>query len=191
MSYQDELMKRDTEFFKAFAKDKTIKRTDFNTAHPIKHVQEPQGFKDVPRTLAIDAPTPEHKKIFTALSTYCAKFPNVTTPNLVLAGATGTGKTFTAQVIANILLDKGFNVHFTSALSMVESFQKYIQSYGRDEQAISPLLESDVLIIDDLGTEPIIKNITQEHIYSVIIVFSSVFSTTNHTNIHERRKAVA
>ena len=33
---------------------------------------------------------------------------------------------------------------------------------------IDALLECDLLIIDDLGTEPIIKNITQENIYNIL-----------------------
>jgi len=51
---------------------------------------------------------------------------------------------------------------------MVANFQKYVQSFGTDTSAIEPMLECGLLIIDDLGTEPTIKNVTQEHIYNVI-----------------------
>jgi DNA replication protein DnaC len=33
---------------------------------------------------------------------------------------------------------------------------------------IDVFLDCDVLVIDDLGTEPTIKNVTQEHIYNII-----------------------
>jgi DNA replication protein DnaC len=105
---------------------------------------------------------------YTALTAYCDKFPAVKTPNLVFSGATGTGKTFTAQVMANILLDRGVFVHYTTAFAMVNAFQKFVQSFGADTDAIDTFLECDVLIIDDLGAEPTLKNITQEHIYNII-----------------------
>jgi DNA replication protein DnaC len=51
---------------------------------------------------------------------------------------------------------------------MVTSFQKYVQSFGQDTAALDTFLDCDLLIIDDLGSEPVIKNVTQEHIYNII-----------------------
>ena len=168
MSLSEETAKRDAEFFRAFAKDRTLTRADFNKKHPIKIVKEIKGFKNAPRNFDIPVPSPEHKKIFTALSTYCDKFPNVKTPNILFWGATGTGKTYAANIITNNLLDRGFAVKYTTSFGMVNIFQKYIQDFGRDSFDIDALLECDLLIIDDLGAEPTIKNITNEHIYNII-----------------------
>jgi DNA replication protein DnaC len=43
-----------------------------------------------------------------------------------------------------------------------------ISCFGRDDEQINDYLDCDVLIIDDLGTEPTIKNVTQEHIYNIL-----------------------
>ena len=72
------------------------------------------------------------------------------------------------SLFANALLDRGHNVHFTTAFAMVTAFQKYVTSFGRDDHLINDFLDCDVLIIDDLGAEPVIRNVTQEHIYNII-----------------------
>jgi DNA replication protein DnaC len=169
-SYQEQQAKRDAEFFKAFIKDKSLSRAEFNKNHPIKIEKTVKGFTNMPRKFGTDAPTPELKKIHALLATYCAKFPNVETPtkNLLLSGATGTGKTFAAQIMTNVLSDRGFWVCYTTAFNMVNAFQKYVQSFGRDDLALNEFLDCDVLIIDDLGAEPVIKNVSGEHIYNII-----------------------
>jgi DNA replication protein DnaC len=161
----EELSKRDAEFFKAFAKDKTINRKKFNAEYALKHQKVKEVYKcgfDIP------APTPEHAKIYAVLKQYCDKFPGVSKPNLVLSGATGTGKTFTANIIAKNLAKRGIDVQFVTAFSMVNMFQRFVNSFGKEIEAIDALLECDVLVVDDIGSEPIIKNVTQEYIYNVI-----------------------
>jgi len=161
----EDLNKRDAEFFKVFAKDKTINRATFNAEWAKKHQTKKPAFKC---GFEIAAPTPEHKKIYDVLKQYCDKFPAVKTPNIVLCGATGTGKTFAANIITQNLKSKGFDVQFTTAFAMVNAFQKYVNSWGRDFDSIDDFLSCDMLIIDDLGAEPTIKNITQEHICNIL-----------------------
>jgi DNA replication protein DnaC len=86
----------------------------------------------------------------------------------VFSGATGTGKTCASKVMANFLFDRKVNVHYTTAFAMVNAFQKYVQSFGGDTDAIDKFIDCELLIIDDLGCAPTIKNITQEHIYNII-----------------------
>ena len=121
----------------------------------------PSSFKNV------KSPTPEHGKVYKLLDAYCSKFPGVNPANIVLCGATGTGKTFAAHVAANCLLERGFSVLYTTSFGLVERFKNYIKNYG-DETETDALFECDMLVIDDLGTEPVIRNITQEYLYSVI-----------------------
>ena len=102
------------------------------------------------------------------LSDYCKKFPAVKTPNVVLSGATGTGKTFAAQIMANILHDRNVRVEYTTAFNMVNTFQKFVNSFGREDTQLDKFITCDLLIIDDLGAEPTIKNVTQEHIYNIL-----------------------
>ena len=47
--------------------------------------------------------------------------------------------------------------------------QKYHYNYYDNlENLIDPYLTCDLLIIDDLGTEPTYKNVTKEYLYIVI-----------------------
>jgi len=161
---QQEQEKMDLEFYKAYAKDKTISRSDFIEAYQKKHIKAKATRAN---HFNVTAPSEDHKKIYTALETYCKKFPNVTTPNLVIWGKTGTGKTFLTEMISKTLTDRDFWVENTTAFNMVHAFRKYDNSFGRDTETIDNFLECDLLVIDDLGSEP--KNFNaNEHIYNII-----------------------
>lgn len=74
--------------------------------------------------------------------------------NLFLYGDTGVGKTFLSCCIARELLDTTHSVIYYSAFDLFEAFAEKtfsnsIESQGRHEY----ILNCDLLIIDDLGTE--------------------------------------
>ena len=104
-------------------------------------------------------------EITTRLDTFIAKFPNTKLKNIVLMGATGTGKTYCAQLINHELTQRGFTVCFTSTFNLVKRMKDYM--FGQDNLATTDFLTSDLLIIDDLGTEPTITN-SDEYIYAII-----------------------
>ena len=87
---------------------------------------------------------------------YANKFNGKST-NLFLNGGTGLGKTFLSACIARVVADKGFSVVYDMAGSLFSVFEdaKFSKSENmaalRDD--IRRYLESDLLIIDDLGTE--------------------------------------
>jgi DNA replication protein DnaC len=93
------------------------------------------------------------------LSEYCAKFPNVKTPNIVLCGTTGTGKTVAAVAMCEELKRRGFWVEFTTAFGMINSFLR---------GDFQNFIDCDVLVIDDLGTEPVKRNVSIEYTYAII-----------------------
>ncbi|MDR0462441.1 MAG: ATP-binding protein [Christensenellaceae bacterium] len=176
----NEEIKMDTEFFKAFAKDKTLSRAEFNKRYLETHKKPPAP----DRFVNLKVPSPKHKSIYNWLAEYCEKFPTKI-PNLVLWGATGTGKTFIVNTVKQSLTDKKVRVEYATAFNMVNVFQKYVNSFGRDDEQINDFLDCDVLIIDDLGTEPTIKNVTQEHIYNILnerLVNKRAFIITTNLN---------
>lgn len=87
---------------------------------------------------------------------FIENFDNPDTHNLLFTGNTGLGKTFMSNCIANELIKKGKNVLYQTAPVLLETvidnkMNKYKTSTQND--FYKNVLESDLLIIDDLGTE--------------------------------------
>ena len=83
-------------------------------------------------------------------------FDDPNTHNLLFTGNTGLGKTFMSNCIANELIKKGKNVLYQTAPVLLETvidnkMNKYKNS--KQDDFYKNVLESDLLIIDDLGTE--------------------------------------
>lgn len=96
---------------------------------------------------------------------YCAKFPDVKKANMILTGATGTGKTFLLSSVASALKSRGFSVVFLTAGKLFDLLRKYAFNQSND---IDVLLEADALFIDDLGTEPLFNHITLEYTFMLV-----------------------
>ena len=103
-------------------------------------------------------------KIYKDMYDWCYSFPNQII-NISLLGVPGSGKTFLLECITSKLVQKGCNVVFCTAFDFNEECRKYHLS---QPSKLDSYLNCDALIIDDLGTEPVLKNITQEYFYNVI-----------------------
>ncbi|MBQ8425620.1 MAG: ATP-binding protein [Clostridia bacterium] len=111
----------------------------------------------------------DFNKLKQLLEKWCNAYPNVTKTNIVLGGATGIGKTFIMKCMAKTLIDKNLSICFLSAFEMNNLFLKYHTTFDKKkEQVLVPLLESDILFIDDLGSEPILNNVTSNYLYTTI-----------------------
>ncbi|MBO5348625.1 MAG: ATP-binding protein [Clostridia bacterium] len=83
---------------------------------------------------------------------FIENFDNPDEKNLLFTGNTGLGKTFISGCIANELLKKGKNVLYQTAPVMLDTVINY--RFGKADSSIyNSLLDVDLLIIDDLGTE--------------------------------------
>ena len=79
-------------------------------------------------------------------------FDNFEEKNLLFTGNTGLGKTFLTNCIANELLKQGKTVLYQTAPVMLDSIIDY--KFGKNPNFnYNYLLNVDLLIIDDLGTE--------------------------------------
>ena len=79
--------------------------------------------------------------------------------NLIFLGGTGLGKTFLTNCIANELLKEGKTVLYQTAPIMFDEI--FDEKYGKNKETIGlekNILNVDLLIIDDLGTEKISDN---------------------------------
>lgn len=107
-------------------------------------------------------------KIYAKFRGFCDHFP-ATSKNVIISGSVGTGKSHLTECIAGELTKKGFNVVFLSACQLNTIFLTYHTAPVYDKSFYISLLSGcDLLIIDDLGTEPIYKNVTLEYLLTVL-----------------------
>ncbi len=86
--------------------------------------------------------------------------------NLLFTGNTGLGKTFISECIANELVKKGKNVLYQTAPVMLDSVIDF--RFGKTDGSIyKSLLDVDLLIIDDLGTESM-NNMKFSELFNII-----------------------
>ena len=86
--------------------------------------------------------------------TFINNFDNPEEKNLLFTGNTGLGKTFLCNCIANEILKKNKTVLYQTAPIMIDAIMDY--RFGKNEtenNILEHLLNVDLLIIDDLGTE--------------------------------------
>lgn len=90
--------------------------------------------------------------------------------NLLFTGKTGLGKTFLSNCIAKELIERSYSVVYLPAVEMFEIFSKERFSNDasdEDRDRSQYLLECDLLIIDDLGTE-LVNTFTTSQLFYVI-----------------------
>ncbi len=110
----------------------------------------------------------EMKKLYEKMKAWChSKFDK----NLIfIAGNTGVGKTHLIKCMANELINLNHVVLLTSSFAMHQDFVKSYSTRDLDEKSslLDRYLNSEVLFIDDLGTELRQPNITINYLYQVI-----------------------
>ena len=104
----------------------------------------------------------------TFLSSWC-KDNNAEIKLVYICGKTGVGKTFITECTTRYLLEKGYLASMISSFTMNQLFLEYHTAKIENKNYImANFLDPEVLIIDDLGTEPILKNVTTEYLYLII-----------------------
>lgn len=73
--------------------------------------------------------------------------------SLYLHGATGLGKTHLSLAIANTVAENGFKVVYDSAQNILSSLEREKFSHNNSGEREKEILDCDLLIIDDLGSE--------------------------------------
>ena len=97
------------------------------------------------------------------------EYPNTKTHTFLLCGTTGVGKTFITECVADAMIKKGHLVSFISAFGLNNSFLKYHTTFDDNKNDYYDMFtEPDLLVIDDLGTEPILKNVTLNYLCALL-----------------------
>lgn len=106
------------------------------------------------------------QRIFEYTRTYAENF-TLQSENILMSGDTGMGKTHLSLAIANAVIRKGFNVLYDSAVNLLWNIEREHYNYERSTDVLDTVLDADLLIIDDLGTETDTKfNISM--VYNII-----------------------
>lgn len=103
-------------------------------------------------------------QLYKKMKEWCNSCSNKTL--IYIAGPTGVGKTHLMQCMANEFIENGRVVKISTSFKMNQDFKTFSKSYN--EEILNKYLEPEILFIDDLGTEPLYKNITLEYFYLVI-----------------------
>ena len=99
---------------------------------------------------------------------YADQFPDFQARNLLLTGGGGLGKTFLLNCIFERVTSRGFSAVRITAFRMFEAMRQ--QHIGNDPAftGFSALIEAPLLLIDDLGSEPMMRNITVEYLFTLL-----------------------
>ena len=103
-----------------------------------------------------------------ACERFADHFSGMKTLNLVLAGNSGLGKTFLLNCIYERAVSRGHSALRISAFRMFEAMRKQHFSAAADEQDFRQLIDVPLLLIDDLGSEPMMRNITVEYLFILL-----------------------
>lgn len=130
--------------YRELAKTTPLQLCDFSTFSL-------NAYSDKPDTNGV-VPREEMLTIYERCKTYAESF-SANSASLFFFGATGLGKTHLSLAIADRVIQKGFGVVYGTAQNLLTRLEK--ERFGRieDTDTESMLLDCDLLILDDLGTE--------------------------------------
>lgn len=110
------------------------------------------------------------KKLYGFGWEYVSKYPKVTKHILVFLGATGTGKSCLASAMARkAVLEKGKSALVLSAYEFNSTcLNCHLAPIDEKDSVLNDIMTCDFMVIDDLGTEPMLKNVTCEYMQLVL-----------------------
>ena len=95
------------------------------------------------------------QKIYQSCRSYARQFDPHTSGNLLLIGGTGLGKTHLSLAIASELLEQGCSVIYDAIDNLLHTLNQeyFARGNAAEQDTLSVLLDCDLLILDDFGTE--------------------------------------
>ncbi|MCC8163510.1 MAG: ATP-binding protein [Lachnospiraceae bacterium] len=124
----------------------------YSSSH-LEAVLEKENFS----TLRMDVYDAQQREVMGDILQSCHAFADDFHPgekNLLFYGPVGTGKTFLSNCIAKSLLDQGYSVIYFTSFQLFALLSRSISTTpGQPRESCDPLLQCDLLILDDMGTE--------------------------------------
>ena len=97
---------------------------------------------------------------------YADTFPNTPVRDMLFIGQSGLGKTYLLQAIAHRVTERGILPFYISAYRLLEIARKAY--FENNSLLMAPLMDAPLLLIDDLGTEPLMANITVTQLFNLL-----------------------
>ncbi|MDD3242208.1 MAG: ATP-binding protein [Eubacteriales bacterium] len=153
-----------------------------------------RGFADFDETVYPEAPIPPGvtQRAYMArlrgmMEQYCLDYPQ-SRENYVFTGKAGLGKTYLMECMGAELMKRGASVARVTAFQVNAMMARAL----RGEDSMGVLMDSDVLLLDDMGSEPLLNKVTIAGFFNLFnersIAGRPVITTTNLTpaEIQER-----
>ena len=87
-----------------------------------------------------------------------------------LQGEAGIGKSYIANFFAKQFVEKDKIIEIFNAIKLNKLFLEYhLAPIEQKENIFSDIINCDLLVIDDLGVEQILNNVTKPYLYQVLI----------------------
>lgn len=171
----------DTGFLDSGEKCKCLKQkiiAHYYKMSNLEHKLKTENFQNFRIDIFSDDPVKGHNKsqkenirsILSKAEAFTFNFDTSQTKNLLLTGPPGQGKTYLCNCIASSLISKGYLVIYQTAFKLIEIIENARFSknnFSSEDNNYQMLFVSDLLIIDDLGTE-FINTFTNVEIFNII-----------------------
>ena len=109
------------------------------------------------------------QKLYAYFQAYASKLPSVNVKNVLLFGTAGTGKTSLASAVARASVERGKSVKYVSAYEFNTSMlNAHTTPLAERNGKLHDFITADLLVIDDLGMEPVLKNVTEPYLLLVL-----------------------
>ena len=154
-----------------------LKRAILNRLYQAEGLQglERENFAAFDETIFPDTPIEGRKGTQRAFirkcREYCEAYSDSFAPGegqgLLLCGRSGLGKTFLMNCVAQRVLERGYSVVVISAYRLIEAMRRF--QFGEDGvEQVQDMLTCDLLCIDDLGSEPMLRGVTVSSVYHIV-----------------------
>jgi len=124
-----------------------------------------------PEIFSGDAPSPVSQRQMMLRSRdiceiYANTFPDTEFFDILFTGQSGLGKTYLMHAVAHRVTARGFTVEYLSAFKLLEIMRR--SYFENNANPLDVLIAVPLLLIDDLGTEPLMQNVTVTQLFNLL-----------------------
>jgi DNA replication protein DnaC len=99
---------------------------------------------------------------------YADALPDSEKLNIMLIGSSGQGKTFLLNCVAKRAMDRNIGVLKLTAYQMFAVMRATHMDENDGRRQFEDMLDAELLLLDDIGSEPLFKNITVEYLFIML-----------------------